>query len=338
MGMQIKKLVMKSSFHQFWDRFKLSFNQIENSIHEFENSYKGVSYEALYTSKEDLDLIFNDPNISGTFLDLGCGQGQTVLYYALKFPDRKAIGIEFHNSRFDFAVGVQRELELKNAHFNQHDLLFCEIPKADTYFLYFPTGPVLDRLLTALYEGMNPFNIVVIESHGDLIKRIELENWLIPIQEVKLASKRHYPNAVIYKRLFLERDHSLSPFLFSYQKRFLLISETGVTWIGESYGMEWLSGSQFNLKVPPRTICWENVKKLMFFENFDPLTKFALSLRSFDELTFTVNGSHIKASIRKIIIEPTFMIELSSGERLQWNEITSIYRGSDLCYDSSYVV
>lgn len=185
---------------------------------------------------------------------------------------------------------------------------------------------------------MNPFNIVVIESHGDLIKRIELENWLIPIQEVKLASKRHYPNAVIYKRLFLERDHSLSPFLFSYQKRFLLISETGVTWIGESYGMEWLSGSQFNLKVPPRTISWENVKKLIFFENFDPLTKFALSLRSFEELTFTVNGSHIKASIRKIIIEPTFMIELSSGERLQWNQITSIFRGSELCYDSSYVV
>lgn len=141
MGMQIKKLVMKSSFHQFWDRFKLSFNQIENSIHEFENSYKGVSYEALYTSKEDLDLIFNDPNISGTFLDLGCGQGQTVLYYALKFPDRKAIGIEFHKSRVDFAVSLQRELELKNAHFNQHDLLFCEIPKADTYFLYFPTKP-----------------------------------------------------------------------------------------------------------------------------------------------------------------------------------------------------
>jgi hypothetical protein len=32
------------------------------------------------------------------------------------------------------------------------------------------------------------------------------------------------------------------------------------------------------------------------------------------------------------------MIELSTGERLQWNEISSIFRGSELCYDSSYVV
>jgi hypothetical protein len=329
---------MTSSFHQFWDRFKLSFNQIENSVHQFENSYKGVSYEALYTSKEDLDSIFNDKNVFGTFVDLGCGQSQTVLYYALKFPDREALGIEFDKSRFDFAISIQRDFEIKNAHFENKDLLLCEIPLADTYFLYFPTGHVLDRLLTALYEGMSPFNLVLIESHGDLIKRIGLENWLKPIKEVKLSSKRHYPNAVIYKRLFLERDLSIKPFLFSYQQRYLLISENGVTWIGESYGMEWLSGSQFNLEVPPRTIFWENVKKLMFFENFDPLTKFALSLRSFNELTFSVNGSLFKASIRKIIIEPTFMIELSTGERLQWNEISSIFRGSELCYDSSYVV
>jgi hypothetical protein len=102
--------------------------------------------------------------------------------------------------------------------------------------------------------------------------------------------------------------------------------------------MEWVGGDQFNLKNPPRTICWRDVKKMMYFDDFDSLTKFVVSLRNLGELSFLVEGFTIQASIRKIIMEPTFMIELSTGQRLQWEEISSISRGLELCYDSSYVV
>lgn len=329
---------MKSFLHQFWDRFNLAFNQVEISTDKTENSYLGLSYEALYTSKEDLELIFNDKNVTGTFLDLGCGQGQTVLYYAIKFPDRKALGIEFQKSRFDFSVSIQDEFEIKNVHLIMDNLLSCKIPKADTYFLYFPSGYILDRVLTELYEGNNAFHLIVIESHGDLIPRIEKENWLELVQEIKLSSKRHYPKAKIYKRLFCDRDPNLRPHFFSFQKRFLIIHDNEITWIGESFQMEWVGGDQFNLKNPPRTICWRDVKKMMCFDDFDSLTKFVVSLRNLGELSFLVEGFTIQASIRKIIMEPTFMIELSTGQRLQWEEISSISRGLELCYDSSYVV
>lgn len=329
---------MTSFLPQFWERFKSSFELVEKNVTDHSNSYKGLFYEALYTSQEDLDLIFNSPHIYGTFLDLGCGQGHSVLYYSHLFPTRTAIGIEFQKSRIDFARKIQKEFNIHNAHFLELDLLDSSIPVADTYLLYFPTGHVLDRVLNELYKGMNSFNLVVIESHGDLFKRINKENWLEPVVEIPLNSLRQFPNAIIYKRMFVERSNSLVPFQHSFKEHFLIISENDLVWIGETFGMEWLRDDTFNLIVPPRSFDWKNVKKLIAFEDFDPLTRFILSLRRNGDLSFYASNTVFIGTIRKIFISPIFMIEISTGQRIEWNEIDSIYQGSQKCYDSSYVV
>ncbi len=328
---------MTFSLVQFWERFKSAFHDVEAPINDEDSANRGLSYTALYTSKEDLDALFIDPCINGTLLDIGCGDGHVVLYYALSFPHRRAIGIENQRSRFDFASLIKNDYDIKNASFICDDLLHCQMPSADVYFLYFPTGHVLDKIISSLYDEMKEFTLIVIESHGDLIKRIEKENWLEFSHEIPLSSLRHYPHARIYKRIFKERDSSLKPFQQSYKKNYILIQEDNIIWIGGTYEMGWLGDDVFNLNDPPRTIRWSDVKKLMLYKDFDPLRRFVLNLREKGELRFSLKDFTAIGCIRKIIIEPTFMIELSTGQRLKWEEITSIFKDSQICYDSSHV-
>ena len=319
---------MKFSSHPFWEHFKKAHDSIESGVQSRKGSYQGLPKEALSTDVEDLKNIFKSSHVSGTFLDLGCGTGESVLLYAETFPDRKAIGIDFEAAR----ITATKSFAYKNSEFIHADLLICEIPEADTYFLYFPTGPVLDRVLTKLYEMKKVFHLVAIESHGDLLKRLELENWLQVVEEIPLQSKRHYPNAKIFKSLLIERSPELLPFTLSYQHQFLLI---GDEWIGESYGMEWTEANRFELETPPRTIHWEDVKKLMISEDFPAIVQKALNLRREGELTFELNTHSLSGFIRKIILKPTFQLEISNGEKVEWTEIKTIRKGSLLCYDSS---
>lgn len=323
-----KKITMKSSSQPYWEHFKSKHDSIESGVDDRKGSYQGLSKEALSTDIEDLRIIFQSKNISGTFLDLGCGTGESVLLYAETFPDRRSIGIEFEKARLREA----KKFAFKNSTFLHSDLLTCKIPKADTYFLYFPTGPVLDRIFSHLFELKNEFHLVVIESHGDLMKRIDLENWLALVEEIPLKTPRHYPNARIYKRMMFERSEDLLPFTLSYKEKYLLMKDD---WIGDSYGMEWTEGNRFELLHPPRTIQWEDVKKLMILDDFPRYVQKVLGLRREGELNFELSGRTLRGFIRKIILNPSFQLELSNGEKVEWTEIQSIRKGSLLCYDSS---
>jgi SAM-dependent methyltransferase len=312
----------------YWEHFKKAHKEIESSVGDRKGSYQGLSKEALSTDVSDLRNIFLSKNITGTYADLGCGTGESVLLYAELFPERKAIGIDFEEAR----ILATKEFALPNSEFIVADLLTCEIPEAQTYFLYFPTGPVLDRILTFLYESKNDFHLIVIESHGDLLKRIDLENWLVNIEEIPLSSARHYAHARIYKRLHLERSDRLQPFTLSYQERFLIMN---TEWVGETFGMEWTADDRFELETPPRTIHWKDVKKLMILEDFPLHVQKVLSLRREGELNFELKERFLSGFIRKIILNPSFALELSNGEKVEWTEILTIRKGSLLCYDSS---
>lgn len=327
--MVLKKIVtMKSSSHPFWEHFKKTHDSIESGVGSQKGSYQGLPKEALSTDVEDLKTIFQSELVTGTFVDLGCGTGESVLSYGDLFPDRKAIGIDFEEAR----IAAARDFAPVNVQFIRADLLNCEIPEADTYFLYFPTGHVLDRVLTKLYEMKKEFHLVAIESHGDLLKRLELENWLKVVDEIPLTSKRHYPNAKIFKSLLVERSSELLPFTVSFQHKFLFISDE---WIGESFGMEWTEDDRFELETPPRTIHWRDVKKLMISEDFPYNVQKVLTLRREGELIFDLGERSLTGFIRKIILKPTFQLEISNGEKVEWTEIKTIRKGSLLCYDSS---
>jgi len=327
--MESKKIVtMKSSSHQYWEHFKKTHDSIESNVLSRKGSYQGLSKEALSTDLEDLNNIFKSSSVSGTFVDLGCGTGESVLLYAELFPDRKAIGIDFEEAR----INASKSFQLDNSEFIHADLMTYKIPEADTYFLYFPTGPVLDLILTSLYEMEKPFYLIAIESHGDLLKRLDLENWLENVQEIPLSSKRHYPNARIYKRLFNSRSDDLFPFTVSYQHKYLLIDHE---WIGETFGMEWTEDDRFELETPPRTIHWRDVKKLMILEDFPLHIQKVLKMRLEGELDIQLRNRKLSGFIRKIILKPTFQLEISNGEKVEWTEIVTIRKGSLLCYDSS---
>lgn len=319
---------MKSSSHLFWEHIRHNHDSIESGVLSRKGSYPGLSKEALSTNILDLENIFQSPYVNGTFLDLGSGTGESVLLYAELFPDRKAIGIDFEESR----ILASKSFILHNTEFIHADLLSCPIPCADTYFLYFPTGPVLDRVLTTLYEMKKDFHLVAIESHGDLLNRLERENWLEVVHEIPLTSKRHYPNARIFKRSFEERSPELLPFTLSYQHKYLLIADE---WIGETYGLEWTEGDRFELETPPRTIHWKDVKKLMLSEDFPPHVQKVLNLRREGELAFELNERSLTGFIRKIILNPSFQLEISNGEKVEWTQIVTIRKGSLICYDSS---
>lgn len=326
---------MKSSLPQYWEHFNLPHGTIENDVKIREGSYQGLFREALYTSREDFLTIFNHPLVQGTFVDLGCGAGEGCLLYGSLYPDRKSIGVEFEEARLNYGRGFRDQFNLLNVELLKADLLTSAIPTGDTYFLYFPTGMVLDRILSELYHSQIFFHLVVIESHGDLYSRLDLENWLTLRSELPLKSARHHSQARIYERNKLLRDTTLSAFDLSFEHKYLFIQDRDEVWIGESRGLTWTRDDQFELLTPPRTVFWRNVNKWSDLAKLSPLQKLAVELRKEGELEFTGTDFKISGFIRKIIIHPTFRLEISTGEKVEWEKILTINKGSRLCYASS---
>jgi hypothetical protein len=314
---------MKSSSPLFWALSKEEHQRVELKVTEGERSYKGLSFEALYTSWEDFQRLFSHPRIKGKFVDLGCGLGLGCLLYGSLFPERQSIGVEFEKARYEKAQELKETSSLSNVEFLHQDLGEGKIPNGDTYFLYFPTGPVLDRILTSLYQEKSDFVLVAIESHGDLYQRLECENWLTLIDEVPLTSKRHASVAKVYQRNREERSSSLLPFTLSYQEKFLLIREGSEDWIARSHGLQWTAGNRFELKTPPRTIAWENVIQVIEPHELPHEVRAIAALWEAGEIILQGEKTY-RGILRKIFLRPTFELELSTGERVKWSKEYSL--------------
>ncbi len=184
--------------------------------------YKGVNEQALFTCEDDFVFLFQAlPDIL-TWVELGSGHGLGPLLFAQKYPHKKAFGVEFEKARLLVGEKKKIQLGLSNVEFLHADLLTCPIPFGDVYFLYFSTGPVLDRILFELGKLGTPFFLIAIESHGDLFDRIGKECWLRPIQQVPLVSSRHHPQAMIYEKF---RDPVPSLHDLSFLKKYLVIQD-----------------------------------------------------------------------------------------------------------------
>lgn len=325
---------MNFSLPPYWEHFNFDFDSIEKNVENVPGSYQGIKEKALYTSREDFLAIFSHPLIQGTLVDLGCGTGESCLLYGSLYPDRQSIGVEFQAARLIPGKKFQTDHKLYNVSLLAQDLLNDPIPQGETYFLYFPTGMVLDRVLSELYKRQHPFRMVVIESHGDLLPRLQKENWLVPMAEIPLRSSRHYRNAVVFESQKIKRAESLLPHTLSYQEKFLVIRDQE-EWIGESLGLEWSEGDRYELRTPPRTILWESVQEVLSFDQIDVKIRPALELRRLGELQIETGNAVFQGFIRKILLKPTFRLEISSGEQVEWSEIKTIRQGPQLCYASS---
>lgn len=308
-----------------------SFKKAEEFVSGDPGSDKGIQAEALCTSPEDALAIVSDPLIRGTWVDLGSGFGHTVMAYAEKFPERAAIGIEKEDARRSVAVRVAQSKNLK-CQFLLGDLLTHAIPNGDTYFLYFPQGHVLDRILSELSRKEN-FTLVVIESHGDLFPRLEKEKWLKLEKEIPLSSKRHNHFARIFRPDESERKLS-GLHRVSFLERYLLIKDDSGHWWGDSFGL-CENGDAYLLETPPRTVKGSEVVKIMTKDELSPLIRFLVSLRSLPDVTIFTRDKVHKGPLRKIHDAPAFSVEFPSGERVQWSDIGRITQGNHLCYESS---
>ena len=308
-----------------------SFEVIEGEVADLIGSYKGLSEEALLTSHDDFKRIFSHLPKGKTWVDLGSGHGLGPLTFAKLFPEKKAVGVEFDLARYEASVRSLDKSCLTNVQFIHADLLTCQIPEGNFYFLYFPTGIVLDRILNYLGNLIENFYFIAIESHGDLLPRLKKEKWLKIHSEIPLTSARHYPNAVIFEKLSLKGPdlHDLG-----FQEKFLLLKDQSSAWLGESFGLEWVRDNEYLLLTPPRTISEFQVRDVLDLQNIPIEFHSALLLRKLGMLTFHRMADVKHSYIRKIFISPSFKLELSSGEQVEWSEIKQIYWENILCYDS----
>lgn len=311
------------------------FKDLESIESHLSGSYSGESNEAIYTSFKDLLCLMQDDLIQGSWCDLGAGPCHSALLYAGLNPQERAIAIEFVPEKIAYAKRKAEELRLTNIDIIEADLLTCLIPLASVYFFYFPTGIVLDRILDELLQNENDFKLVVIESHGDFLDRLDLEEGLVRLKEISLSSTRHYPYAVVYGRSFVKKRPV--PFCVSFKKKFLLIEDPDHSqWFGESFGLEWLKDDLYNLRTPPRSLCWGQVKEILDFDEVPQVYQFWISLRALGELSFlTHDGLNLVGHLRKIIVSPSFVLEISTGERVECGHISTITWDHILCYESS---
>lgn len=332
---------MKSSLPHFWESsdfwkklFGFDHSLVEEKVTDQTGLYKNLSLNALYTSYEDLFFLMTSPWASGTWVDLGAGVGVSALMYGYIFPDREAYALEISQARVDEGKKVQERLKLNHVHIQNADLLTALIPEGETFFLYFPTGMVLDRVLFELYERKKPFTLIAIESHGDLFPRLIKEPWLKKEASLPLKSLRHHPDAFVFKTDFTRPVPKLSPHHLSFKPFFLTVKNNEEEWLGESYGMVWDKDETWTLSLPPRTIQWNQVQKVSSELDLSSLEQFVLSLRRLGVVKITTHEQNYEGNIRKIMIRPTFALEISSGEKVEWKEILTITWEKFLCYDS----
>lgn len=327
---------MKFSWQQLSQVFKeyLSsrHDELEEAVEDGVDLYRGLSPLALYTTLEDIRLIQSHPAVTGTWVDLGAGIGQTVLSYLCLHPNRKAMGYEKSSARVLAGRKIFNGLGVNPDILRHGDLLTEDLSQGDTYFLYFPTGMVLDRVLEEL-QRKPFFKLVAIESHGDLFPRLAHEPGLRLLAEIELSSLRHHPRARIFEKI-PRSSQKLELFKRSFKRDYLIVSEGMEEWIGETEGAEWMEGIRFNLKTPPRTISHDEISQFYQEEDLCSLTIFLTELRRRGEISVLTEEGRLTGEVRKIYLKPSFCLELSGGQKVKWEEIKEITLKGHRCYDS----
>ncbi|WP_372655391.1 class I SAM-dependent methyltransferase, partial [Halobacteriovorax sp.] len=144
--------------------------------------------EALNTSWYDYyQLIKYSKN---QVLDVGSGYSKGTLL-ALTLGYKNFYSVEFVPERIQWAKIKAQELDLDTSFFFSGDALNIDFSKYEIFLVYQPTGRFLTRFLNSLTQFENK-EIWAIESHGDLIHRLDLDSRLIDKSALlELSAKRH---------------------------------------------------------------------------------------------------------------------------------------------------
>jgi SAM-dependent methyltransferase len=310
---------------------------------------KGIDAKALYSSYKDLTEIMVQLYHAGTrsWCDLGCGIGRSVFLWTWLFDDTTAVGIEIVGERLEHS----RARTLKNrttwleADFAGVDF---KLPDCDAYYVYLATGPRFDRLLKKMKKLTGLPYLVVVESHGDMKKRLAWESWWLAATDLrfKLYSHRHDPWGSVYRKsgnsLFFQLEEKLElqsgilpvdlkkhPAPLGYllsksgQKSWeLVIEEEGQKWTMDTLGLEWFDPQSVKGLNPPRQISWDQCTIGLRLIPDGDYRVFSQLRRTQAQLRVScAKAAMEKVVIRKIFIQPEFIIEFSDGSRVPRSEI-----------------
>lgn len=264
------------------DYFGINYLKVEALIQEApEYIYKNHLSEALLTSYLDYYQILKELGPKKILCDLGAGYCRGSLLSEKDPSLAKCISIEVQKNRIEEALKL---IEDKSLLLNKNllDPLF-KLPIADAYFIYLPTGEVLNSIFRKIKEQNIEAVFYFIESHGDLIETVEFYPELFSelVSNLKVSSQRHDLKVYKYQSLiwskkrpsFNELD-DLNLWLIYYSNReskVLIESKVAGTdkkreWIGSLYKARYLNYNgevALQLENPFRILQLETQDKLV---------------------------------------------------------------------------
>ena len=295
--------------------FKINIKKVEKKVTGHEDSiYPGLDPRALLTSYIDYYQILSDIPVGEELVDLGAGYCRgTLLSEFLKL--QKCKSIEIVENRVRVAKKCLTEMGGDLDQIIQGDLENMAIPKAYGYFLYFPKGDSLYRLLRDLFEKskMQICYLYVCESHGDVIDYIEMFSSIKKIKEFKVSQPRHRDFIVKYEvRPVLEKlewkTHLPEWLLFNSNQNTSFILKLKHSYFGKL--VSWI--------IPTKEVelilyngeksLYDQTGRIIFIEGSEPI-------ESIEERSRTVNEWVRSHQFKKLLFyEGAYYQELASGE------------------------
>lgn len=228
-----------------------------------------------------------------TLFDAGAGNALSA-EIACEFEAIKVTAWEIEASRI-------KNKNFPNQVIRQADLFLEDIPKCQVTYLYLPTGPLLERVLSQLSDGDL---IAAVESHGELFDRLDEQCELVA--ELKITAKRHHPNLRIYRyKSILDsiksqlRHKSFDPSEFQ-----LLVKEEDALlgdsiWMADCYGLTITPDEFVETVYPPRRFKLAQVMNIV-----KPISSELIMQRR-------------EGKWRKIFLAPRPLAETPAGERIE---------------------
>lgn len=244
-------------------------------------------------------------------LDIGSAYSKgTLLSKAL--GARNISSVELVAPRVRATKSKLSELNLKLDEVYNADALNISFEEYDIFFIYQPVSKFLSDLLSKISNEQSK-KIWVIESHGDLVNRIDLDSrFNNKFELIELNSKRHLPFLYQYDVKSSECCEMIENEINFYQSEKVLI-ETEIINFGKIKWLSTLENSFIDYIEGIQTISINN-RRINSNNTIDRILKFNPTLSAQNEMrikqnNFKYNGKYQK--ILKCIIEPKDYLELS---------------------------
>lgn len=242
------------------------------------DAYQGLDSRALQTSYIDYYTILKRVPKGEILVDLGAGYCRgSLISYLLNMP--KCMSYEFQISR---TLAARKYLGTDECIIHA-DLKEEKFLQAHSYYLYFPKGIVLDKILTQLihYSHIREVHLYVCESHGDVMAYLD---HLIGSREDEFSASlpRHYQNIVHYKidkiNFNISRKDNLALWTLFNKDKYLVVQyysairNEEVEWIIPIFDLSWIfyhGHETLQTKTGRILLLWNQEKVIGVEDTFD---------------------------------------------------------------------